>query len=56
MTLNEYSEVEEVTGEGAFVPETKFNFVQIDQLGSYVNGRELVGKTPAETVFCSSSI
>ncbi|KAJ8643813.1 hypothetical protein MRB53_005561 [Persea americana] len=42
MTLNEYSEVEEVTGEGAFVPETKFNFVQIDQLGSYINGRELV--------------
>ncbi|RWR72880.1 replication protein A DNA-binding subunit B [Cinnamomum micranthum f. kanehirae] len=42
MTLNEYSEVEEVAGEGAFVPETKFNFVQIDQLGSYVNGRELV--------------
>lgn len=56
MTLNEYSEVEEVAGEGAFVPETKFNFVQIDQLGSYVNGRELVGKTPAETVFCSFSI
>ncbi|KAF9624564.1 hypothetical protein IFM89_011738 [Coptis chinensis] len=42
MTLNEYSEVEEVTGEEIFVPETKFNFVQIDQLSSYVNGRELV--------------
>ncbi|KAF6165037.1 hypothetical protein GIB67_000621 [Kingdonia uniflora] len=42
MTLSENSEVEEVTGEGTFVPETKFNFVQIDQLGPYVNGRELV--------------
>ncbi|XP_058070460.1 replication protein A 70 kDa DNA-binding subunit B [Magnolia sinica] len=43
MTLNENSEVEEVIGEECtFIPETKFNFVQIDQLGSYVNGRELV--------------
>lgn len=42
MTLNENSEVEEVVGEGAFIPETKFNFVQIDLLGSYVNGKELV--------------
>ncbi|XP_077222798.1 replication protein A 70 kDa DNA-binding subunit B-like [Tasmannia lanceolata] len=42
MTLNESSEVEEVIGEGAFVPETKFNFVPIDQLVSYVNGKELV--------------
>ncbi|KAF8399600.1 hypothetical protein HHK36_015469 [Tetracentron sinense] len=42
MTLNENSEVEEVSGEGTFIPETKFNFIQIDQLGSYVSGKELV--------------
>ncbi|XP_068656397.1 replication protein A 70 kDa DNA-binding subunit B-like isoform X2 [Aristolochia californica] len=42
MNLNENSEVEEVVGEGAFVPETKYNFIQIEDLGSYVNGRELV--------------
>ncbi|URD95318.1 Replication protein [Musa troglodytarum] len=41
MTLNENSIVEEVQGE-AFVPETKYNFVRIDRLGAYVNGRELV--------------
>ncbi|KAK1297102.1 hypothetical protein QJS10_CPB15g01423 [Acorus calamus] len=41
MTLNENSEVEEVVGECAFIPETKFNFVKIDDLGPYVNGREL---------------
>lgn len=44
MTLNENSEVEEVSNEAAFVPETKFNFVPIDMLGPYVNGKELVGK------------
>ncbi|KAK8955109.1 hypothetical protein KSP39_PZI001884 [Platanthera zijinensis] len=42
MTLNENSMVEEADGESAFNPETKYNFVKIDQLGSYVNGRELV--------------
>ncbi|CAA6657380.1 unnamed protein product [Spirodela intermedia] len=42
MTLNENSEVEEAASEGAFIPEMKFDFVKIDQLGSYVNGRELV--------------
>ncbi|XP_031119723.1 replication protein A 70 kDa DNA-binding subunit B [Ipomoea triloba] len=42
MTLNENSEVEEAINEAAFVPETKFKFVAIDELGSYVNGRELV--------------
>ncbi|KAK9278587.1 hypothetical protein L1049_028159 [Liquidambar formosana] len=42
MNLNEYSEVEEASSEGTFIPETKFNFVPIDQLGSYVNGKELV--------------
>ncbi|KAF8408394.1 hypothetical protein HHK36_007544 [Tetracentron sinense] len=37
-----YISLEEVSGEGTFIPETKFNFVQIDQLGSYVSGKELV--------------
>ncbi|XP_072980506.1 replication protein A 70 kDa DNA-binding subunit B-like [Typha angustifolia] len=41
MTLNENAIIEEADGE-TFVPETKFNFVKIDRLGSYVNGRELV--------------
>lgn len=44
MTLNENSEVEEAGNEEAFIPETKFNFVQIDQLGPYVNANELVGE------------
>ncbi|KAK7265867.1 hypothetical protein RJT34_33491 [Clitoria ternatea] len=42
MTLNENSEVEEVAGEASFVPEVKFNFVSIDQLGPHVNKNELV--------------
>ncbi|KAL0342438.1 UNVERIFIED_CONTAM: Replication protein A DNA-binding subunit B [Sesamum calycinum] len=42
MTLNENSEVEEARNEATFIPETKFNFVPIDELGPYVNGRELV--------------
>ncbi|XP_059643708.1 replication protein A 70 kDa DNA-binding subunit B-like [Cornus florida] len=42
MTLNEYSEVEEASNEATFIPETKFNFVPIDQLGPYVNGKELI--------------
>ncbi|EXC04889.1 Replication factor A protein 1 [Morus notabilis] len=42
MTLNENSEVEEASNEAAFVPETKFNFVPIEMLGPYVNGKELV--------------
>lgn len=44
MTLNENSEVEEASNEGTFIPETKFNFTEIDELGPYVNGKELVGK------------
>lgn len=44
MTLNENSQVEEASNEEAFIPEIKFNFVPIDELGPYVNGRELVGK------------
>ncbi|KAI3513337.1 hypothetical protein L1887_20668 [Cichorium endivia] len=42
MTLNEYSQVEEAVNEVAFIPETKFSFVPIDQLGPYVNQKELV--------------
>ncbi|KAF3551527.1 hypothetical protein DY000_02000346 [Brassica cretica] len=42
MTLNEYSEVEEAGSEEMFIPETKFNFVPIDELGPYVNQKELV--------------
>ncbi|TYI90278.1 hypothetical protein E1A91_D03G110900v1 [Gossypium mustelinum] len=42
MTLNENSVVEEASNEETFIPQTKFNFVPIDQLGPYVNGRELV--------------
>ncbi|KAJ4713205.1 Replication protein A subunit [Melia azedarach] len=42
MTLNEYSEVEEAVNEASFIPETKFNFVPIDELGPYVSGNELV--------------
>ncbi|KAF3326285.1 replication protein A DNA-binding subunit B-like protein [Carex littledalei] len=41
MTLNENAIVEEAEGE-VFIPETKFNFVKIDQLSSYVNSRELI--------------
>lgn len=44
MTLNENSEVEEASNEATFIPETKFSFTPIDELGPYVNGRELVGK------------
>ncbi|KAJ6687911.1 REPLICATION PROTEIN A 70 KDA DNA-BINDING SUBUNIT B-RELATED [Salix koriyanagi] len=42
MTLNENSEVEEASDEAACIPETKFNFVPIDQLGPYVNSKDLV--------------
>ncbi|GER40152.1 replication protein A 70 kDa DNA-binding subunit B [Striga asiatica] len=42
MTLNENSVVEEINSEPAFIPETKFSFVPIDELGPYVNGKELV--------------
>jgi len=44
MTLNENVVVEEAEGE-TIIPQVQFNFVKIDQLGSYVNGRELVGKS-----------
>ncbi|KAK2979653.1 hypothetical protein RJ640_015061 [Escallonia rubra] len=42
MTLNENSEVEEASNEATFIPETKFNFIPIDQLGPYVNQKALV--------------
>lgn len=47
MTLNEYSEVEEASNEVTFIPETKFNFVPIDELGPYVNSKEFVGRIPS---------
>ena len=45
MTLSQYSQVEEVINESMDVPKRKFNFVPIDQLGTYVNQKELVGKS-----------
>ncbi|PWA96587.1 replication factor-A protein [Artemisia annua] len=42
MTLNENSQVEVVANEAAFIPETKFSFVPIDQLGPYVLQKELI--------------
>ncbi|OVA02158.1 OB-fold nucleic acid binding domain [Macleaya cordata] len=42
MTLNENSEVEEVSEEGTFIPQTVYNFVKIDELGTFVNGKQLV--------------
>ncbi|GAA0146887.1 DNA metabolism protein [Lithospermum erythrorhizon] len=42
MNLNENSVVEEADDEACFVPEIKYNFVPIDELGPYVNGRELI--------------
>ncbi|KAL8130385.1 hypothetical protein V2J09_019540 [Rumex salicifolius] len=42
MTLNENSVVEEASDEGVHIPETKFNFVPIDELGPCVNGKDLV--------------
>jgi replication factor A1 len=51
MTLNENALVEEAEGE-VFIPETKFNFVKIDQLASYVNSRELIGKKLIKVISC----
>ncbi|MCL7022964.1 hypothetical protein MKW94_028869 [Papaver nudicaule] len=42
MTLNENSEVEEVSEEGSPIPKAVYNFVKIDELGTYVNRPELV--------------
>ncbi|KAF5934065.1 hypothetical protein HYC85_030236 [Camellia sinensis] len=38
----QFKTVEEASNEAAFIPETKFNFVPIDELGPYVNSNELV--------------
>lgn len=43
MTLNESSQVEEAVNEAAFIPEPKFDFVPIDELGPYTNKQELIG-------------
>jgi hypothetical protein len=45
MTLNANSEVEEVPEDAASIqmPAMKYKFVEINALGPYVNGRELVG-------------
>lgn len=56
LTLNENAEVEEVIGESVFVPEIKFDFKKIDQLGSYVNGRDLVGKIDTFGLFGSIGV
>ncbi|XP_006280119.2 replication protein A 70 kDa DNA-binding subunit D [Capsella rubella] len=42
MTLNDNSEVEEASSEEMFIPETKFNFIPIEDLGLYVNQKELI--------------
>ena len=52
MTLNENSEVEEASDEAACIPETKFKFVPIDQLGPYVNSKDLVGENRLFEISC----
>ncbi|KAI3883590.1 hypothetical protein MKX03_016272, partial [Papaver bracteatum] len=42
MNLNENSELEEVSEEGSHIPKEIFNFVKIDDFGTYVNGQVLV--------------
>lgn len=44
MTINENLVVEVASVERVYIPETKFNFVPIDQLGIHVDGKDLVGK------------
>ena len=46
MTLHANSEVEEAVEEGTHIPEFKYNFVKVDELGPYVNSRDLVGERP----------
>jgi replication factor A1 len=46
MTLHENSEVEEAVEEGTHILEFKYNFVKVDELGPYVNSRDLVGEHP----------
>eukprot|EP01018_Ginkgo_biloba_P010292 Gb_17349 [translate_table: standard] len=42
MTLHASSEVEEVVEEGTQIPEFKYSFIKVDELGPYVNSRDLV--------------
>lgn len=42
MTLHANSEVEEAVEEGINIPEYKHNFIKVDELGPYVNSRDLV--------------
>ena len=46
MTLHANSKVEEAGEEGVHIPEYKHNFVKVDELGPYVNSRDLVGECP----------
>ena len=46
MTLHANLEVEEAVEEGTHIPEFKYNFVKVDELGPYVNSRDLVGERP----------
>ena len=46
MTLHANSEVEEAVEEGVHIPEYKHKFVKVDELGPYVNSRDLVGQCP----------
>ncbi|RVW57988.1 Replication protein A 70 kDa DNA-binding subunit B [Vitis vinifera] len=41
-SLHYFKEVEEASNEETFIPEAKFKFVDIEELGPYVNGKELV--------------
>jgi len=50
MRLYENSEVEEVANEAAFVPNIKYNFVPLDQLGPHANQHDLVGEYCLEVV------
>ena len=55
MTLSQYSQVDEVINELMVVPERKFNFVPLDQLGPYINQENLVGKTHVHLFLFPSS-
>ena len=47
MALHANSEVEEAVEEGVYIPQYKLNFVKVDELGPYVNSRDLVGECPS---------
>ena len=44
MTLHANSEVEEAVKEGVHILEYQHNFFKVDELGPYVNSRDLVGE------------